>query len=46
MDIQKATAEKLYGLLEFQEDPQEIMDTIMETDDLNRWNINITDYLR
>ena len=44
MDIQKATAEKLYGLLEFQEDPQEIMDTIMETDDLNRWNINITDY--
>lgn len=46
MDIQKATAEKLYGLLEFQEDPQEIMDTILGTYDLNRWNINIKDFVR
>jgi hypothetical protein len=46
MDIQKAKAEKLYGLLEFQEDPQEIMDTILGTDDLNRWNINIKDFVR
>ena len=46
MDIQKATAEKLYGLLEFQEDPQKIMDTILGTDDLNRWNINIKDFVR
>jgi len=43
---QEDLAGNLYELLEFQEDPQEIMDTIMEIDDLNRWNINITDYLR
>ena len=46
MDTQTQLAETLYGLLETQEDPQEIMDILPQIDDLNRWNINITDYLR
>ena len=46
MDTQTQIADNLYGLLETQEDPQGIMDTILQIDDLNRWNINITDYLR
>jgi len=43
---QEDLAGNLYELLETQEDPQDIMDTILQIDDLNRWNINITDYLR
>ena len=42
MDTQTQLAETLYGLLETQEDPQEIMDILPQIDDLNRWNINIT----
>ena len=46
MNTQIEFAENLYELLETQEDPQKIMDTILQIDDLNRWNIKITDYLR
>ena len=46
MTTQEDLAGNLYELLETQEDPQGIMDTILQIDDLNRWNIKITDYLR
>ena len=46
MSSQTQLAENLYELLETQEDTQGIMNTILQIDDLNRWNINITDYVR
>jgi len=43
---QKNKAQNLYELLEIQENLQEIIDTILEIDDLNRWNVKISDYGR
>lgn len=44
MTTQHNLAENLYDLLETQENPQDIMDIILEINDLNRWNFDMFAY--
>ena len=44
MTTQQNLAENLYDLLETQENPQDIMDIIVEINDLNRWNFDMFAY--